>query len=303
MIVEAESSLELKLTAMRIPFAFYNRASLQLARWRFPCSPDWCRRIAFSESEAWEPFIRSGFAHWRIDIQFAKLTDLLLDDFDLVVPLSIKDALWLASQDNFNARNAIPVSPVEVIELCDNKEAFLNAALAAGFGSHLALNGPKSYPYILKKRRDSGSDSTQIVRSELDEERFRPLLLDRDYFTQRLVPGGKEFATHINFTDGKVVSELTVEYTFATDLPVKSKNRDIRRYVRCPDLPVLVSMLRALKYEGLCCFNYKVLDGVVTVFELNPRFGGSLCPIFFAFVGAIRDRRGCGQKTGTKEKD
>jgi hypothetical protein len=100
--------------------------------------------------------------------------------------------------------------------------------------------------------------------------------------------GRKEYATHLNFTGGRVVSELTVEYTFATNQPIKFRDRALRRYTRCPDLTTLVTILRALNYEGLCCFNYKMLDGVGhVVFELNPRMGGSLGDFFLAFVGAI----------------
>jgi hypothetical protein len=74
---------------------------------------------------------------------------------------------------------------------------------------------------------------------------------------QRLILGCKEYATHINFIDGRVVSELTVEYVFATAQSIKVKDRALQRYVRCPDLTALVTILRALNYEGLCCFNYK----------------------------------------------
>jgi hypothetical protein len=31
-----------------------------------------------------------------------------------------------------------------------------------------------------------------------------------------------------------------------------------------------------LNFQGLCCFNYKLVDGQPVIFELNPRFGGSL---------------------------
>jgi len=41
-------------------------------------------------------------------------------------------------------------------------------------------------------------------------------------------------------------------------------------------LPELGAILPSLRYEGLCCFNYKMDNGVLVVLELNPRFGGSL---------------------------
>jgi hypothetical protein len=263
-----------------------------LAKRRFRKPPDWCRRIAFSQKADWEPLIREGFASWPIEIVFAKLPELALDDFDLAVPLVLTDTRWLAARSNFNERNPIPVPPVEVIDLCDDKLAFDKALAAMGLASHAALRNSTEYPYFLKPRRGAWSIGTHIVHREVDEQILSTQLHDRDYFTQRLILGRKEYATHINFIDGRVVSELTVQYVFATAQSIKVKDRALQRYVPCPDLTALVTILRALNYEGLCCFNYKTVDGVgPVVFELNPRFGGSLCELFFAFVGAISDSR------------
>lgn len=270
-----------------------NRAVLQFARWRYPRPPDWCRRIAFSEQEAWEPVLRRAFTGWPVDLVFARFADLTLEDFDLVVPLNVGDALWLTAQADFNSRNAIPVAPADVIETCDDKKAFEDAITAAGLGIHVPSRAERTtYPYVLKKRRDHSSISTRIIRDEADEERLGPLARDPEYFTQDLIRGRREYATHINFMAGEVVSELTVEFTFSIDHGIKLKDPVLfQRYVRCPDLLPMEAMLRALRYEGLCCFNYKLSNGRIVVFELNPRFGGTLCPYFFAFVGALGARR------------
>lgn len=217
-----------------------------------------------------------------------------LDDFDLVVPLNVADVRWLAKESRFNPRNAIPVPPLDVIDLCDDKQAFVNALTAAGFGSNLSLRTSNLIPYILKRRSDHSSISTVIVRDKIDETTRCALLQCADYCSQRLILGFSEHATHINFMDGRVVSEVTVEYTFATEQSIKFKGRDLySRYIRCPTLPVFAAMLRTLKYEGLCCFNYKMVDGKPIVFELNPRIGGSLCPLFFMFVSAFPGENKC----------
>jgi hypothetical protein len=261
---------------------------LQVARRRFQKPPDWCRRVAFSVNEDWAPKILEGFAHWPIEIVFARPADLILDNFDLVVPLNIDDALWLANRPELNFHNPIAVPRADVIRLCDDKKASLDLLASAGFRSHLALGAAPTYPYILKRRRGEASIGTHIVQCVSDEELLRSLLDDPDYCTQRFIPGCREYCTHIHFDSGTVISELTVEYTFATEQPIKFQDQPLyTRYMRCPDLPVLTAMLRTLAYNGLCNFNYKVYKGKVIVFELNPRMGASLCPLFFTFVGAI----------------
>jgi hypothetical protein len=138
-----------------------DRARRAVAKGRYQKPPDWCRRIAFSPKD-WEPRIREGFASWPIEITFAKFTELTLDDFDLVVPLEIDDARWLAAQTDFNERNAIPMPPVEVIDLCNDKLAFDSALASLGFGSHAASRNSTGYPYVLKPRREEASVGTHI---------------------------------------------------------------------------------------------------------------------------------------------
>ena len=54
--------------------------------------------------------------------------------------------------------------------------------------------------------------------------------------------------------------------------------------------------MRAIGFDnGICCFDYKLVDGRPVIFELNPRFGASLvydAPNFLdAYAGALRARR------------
>jgi len=260
------------------------------ARQRFRVPPKWCHRIAFSTQKTWEPIIRNGFTGWPIEIIFANPSDLKLDDFDLVVPLNVDDALWLSEHPEYQKKNAIPVPSAQLINLCDDKKSFDDALAAAGFGIHVPFpKKTKVYPYVLKKRRSHSSLNTYIIGDPSDEMNVGTLVDDPEYFTQRLVTGSKEYVSHIIIMDGEVVCELTVEITFKTERAVKFRDPELfTRYVRCPDLPVLGAILRSLRYEGLCCFNYKMDNGVLVVLELNPRFGGSLCPLFFSFVGAIK---------------
>ncbi|MNC96669.1 hypothetical protein D3C83_141030 [compost metagenome] len=52
----------------------------------------------------------------------------------------------------------------------------------------------------------------------------------------------------------------------------------------CPFLDSFCEILTLLKFEGLCCFNYKIKDSRPLIFEINPRFGGSLCSYFYPFI-------------------
>jgi carbamoylphosphate synthase large subunit len=53
---------------------------------------------------------------------------------------------------------------------------------------------------------------------------------------------------------------------------------------RNTDLNLFAAMLRSINFDGLCCINYKIVDGRPFIFEINPRFGASLVPWFPIFV-------------------
>jgi predicted ATP-grasp superfamily ATP-dependent carboligase len=51
-----------------------------------------------------------------------------------------------------------------------------------------------------------------------------------------------------------------------------------------PDL--FAQILTRLDYEGTACFNYKIANGQPMIFEINPRFGGSLTQDVTAYADA-----------------
>jgi hypothetical protein len=54
--------------------------------------------------------------------------------------------------------------------------------------------------------------------------------------------------------------------------------------------PILFAeILKKLDYKGTCCFNFKIEDGAPRIFEINPRFGGSLWRNINACLNALRD--------------
>jgi predicted ATP-grasp superfamily ATP-dependent carboligase len=53
---------------------------------------------------------------------------------------------------------------------------------------------------------------------------------------------------------------------------------------KCSYIDIFSDLLNAIGFEGLCCIDYKVKNGIPYIFEINPRFGGSLSFYFFSFL-------------------
>jgi predicted ATP-grasp superfamily ATP-dependent carboligase len=245
--------------------------------------------ILFSVKPAWEPNIRIGFRSTRHHLLFDAFTDENIEKSDLAVPLTMKDLKYLSTHSTLAARNAIAIPTLNAIEVCDDKYLFYKTLKQNGFDDYLPKVGTHlPYPYILKKRVAEDGDNCYIIFNTEDEKTHADQVSDAEYFSQEIVAGHNEYATHILFKDGKVKSAINIKYDFNEALPIKGQNTYISRKIcGCPYLNLFTEMLNSIGFEGLCCFNYKVRDKRPYVFEINPRFGGSLSPFFFSFVSRL----------------
>ena len=247
------------------------------------------RRILFPPTDM-EAELRKGFAHRGDRLRFAEPTPGELGAHDLVVPLTLEDLDTLREFGPLLARNPLPLPDPDCVDLCNDKLVCNRVLAAAGFADCVPeIADSLPFPYVLKKRVDAWGDNTHVVANAEDERRLATLLHDPDYFRQAFVPGQREYAAHLLVRKGRIVASLAVEYVYAHDLHKKCREQPphYRRLRRATHLPLFRDMLNAVGYEGLCCVNYKLQDGRVRFLEINPRFGASLAPWFFAMVRAL----------------
>lgn len=238
------------------------------------------RRILFSRKKGWENAIRARLS--SDDVSFGSFRNSALnpDSFDLVVPLTLSDIRWLNSPAGASLRGKSLVPSDESIALCNDKLTFAELLISQGFGIHVPnITGPFECPYILKRRiGEWGVDSVLITDRVMAQEHLGRMFA-ADGFRQKYITGRSEFATHLLATGSEITYCGTVEAEFDSDRFVFSRSEQpkVRRAVdHSRHLGLFSRILRKLEFEGLCCFDYKLCDGVVQIFELNPRFGGSL---------------------------
>jgi hypothetical protein len=258
--------------------------------WRHAHLPPWCGRILFSVRDPWEVMVRSGFvAYPEVMLEFSPMTEDTVQRADLVVPFEFSDLVWLADRPHLVKGKPIPIPSRALVDLCHDKRAFNNAVRDLGFASLIpAMDGLLTFPYIVKPLHGECSHGTHVIASAEDEALHANVIADPTFFRQHMLPGQTEYATHMAIRRGKVMAEITMEYRFAVDAPVKGKDRLLwRRATPCPDSETLANVLRALGFEGICCFNFKMIGGQLRLIELNPRFGGSLAPHFARFLAMM----------------
>lgn len=248
--------------------------------------------ILFSNRHDWEPALRDAFRGTPHRIAFDAFTPGNLAAHDLVVPLTIADAR-LACDAPVAERNLLPLPNRPCIDAFDDKLRFHHAMLEAGFGRYVpAVSEQPFLPYVLKRRIDECGVHTYIVGSFARERALAAECSGPDYFRQELVPGNREYATHIVFDEGRIRYALTIEYRFAREFFVKGQAHcEWGGPVADPDcMDVFARILAALDFRGLCCINYKLVDGIPMIFEINPRCGFSLCAHFPKVLEALQPR-------------
>ena len=244
-------------------------------------------RVGFGLHGNWPDYIRQNIDA-RYAPSFLDLSQADMDDFAAVIPLQIEHYPALARFPDLRGRKFILPS-ADVVALCDDKLRLNDFLVAAGFGDLVPARrdfGPP-YPYIRKRRQGWYGLHCQIVNHADDEHDFDAG--DEAWFAQAFVPGETEFATHILRVGGRIRYASTFTYTMAAPALVKGahhKPASTTFAPGCAHLDVFTDILAGLDFEGSVCIDYRLVDGRPVLFEINPRFGGSLCNDVTAYVDA-----------------
>ena len=177
-------------------------------------------------------------------------------------------------------------SDAACLRMLDNKESFQafieKNGLTAYCPAHFRCPEDARFPCIVKRLDLSGSIGVAVVtsRQHLDEVLQSPVFAGRPYLLQELVPGNVEYASFCVCDGGRILWHWTFASSMSGNSVIKTEDNDKDR--RTVDWPPgvqrqLETVLAPLGYRGPCIFNYKLTgDGTVQLFEINPRFGGSL---------------------------
>jgi len=252
-------------------------------------------RVAFGDCPNWEKLIRPHL-DGRYAASFVDLSHTRLSKFDAVVPLQLNHYGPLRRHSGMQGSKFLLPSS-HAVTLCDDKLKFSQFLVAEGFGDVIPGLRPagKPYPYVWKKRRGWWGAHCRVVNGPQDEIDLD--LKDHDWFAQELIPGEVEFATHVLRVDGEIRYTSTYVHKMSGGALINGvKDSPLHSgFMRsCLYLDLFSDILARLEFEGTACIDYKVVRGKPVIFEINPRFGGSLCSditaYLDAYVGSLQSR-------------
>lgn len=174
---------------------------------------------------------------------------------------------------------------------CRSVEILGNKALFAQYAEreHIAQfcpfifknRGEAVFPLILKRVDLFGGAGIEIIKSpqHLSDVLEREMWNGKEVILQSIAYGPIEYVTHSICMDGQMLWNCSFSYEMnSLDEIRMGANQKSSVYIPSDEiLSQINQLLMPLRYTGPCNVNYKISEkGEIIVFEINPRFGGSL---------------------------
>lgn len=197
---------------------------------------------------------------------------------DIIIPLNYKDMSTLAG-NQINCDYLAPQN-FNIIKSLDNKKKFYKC-----FTKHkLDVYLPKIYdridkivyPAIAKPCIGFAGNGTIILKNEKDilEEHMD----NEKYIICEYIKGDKEYAANIIAFEGIIMACSIYAEQFCEEYYVKKEI--MKEYVKMNNedccFEKFKKIFKILEYTGAACVDFKIINSELKIFEINPRFGGTI---------------------------
>ncbi|BAF72337.1 ATP-grasp domain-containing protein [Sulfurovum sp. NBC37-1] len=200
--------------------------------------------------------------------------------FDFIVPLTIEAEEYIATHRNLFPKKSYSIPSKFCINTCNNKRKFYNYLAKNGFVEYFPkINSNFDYPYLLRKEIGVNGKNIYIIENQNMEMAYKAKFASKNYFTQEYIHGQDEYTAHIISTNNKIIFFKVLKFTFQEKYFIKGKKYcfNSKKEINHNEYkPIFEDILSTMNYEGICCFNYKVINKSIKIFEINPRPGRTL---------------------------
>jgi len=191
-----------------------------------------------------------------------------------ILPVRVEDIIEL---NDANINSLFKIETTHLLEL-DNKKLFskfVEKYNLKKFVPKYYTETSKEKDLVVLKPHISGF-SDGIYKKKLCEVTPREL---QKYVVQKYIFNSKEYAGYFVSYNGKITYSFAFERDFGNGEYIKLHDPCLHEKMVQVDNDTIKSLekfLQPYKYTGASCFDYKIVDGKISVFEVNPRLGGSL---------------------------
>lgn len=202
--------------------------------------------------------------------------------YDFIVPLNYEEMSFCR---NYSGQAKVICADEKTIALLDDKSKFYVWLINNGFeennpliyfvkkNSHPPCHvSPIKYPAILKPITSHSGIGVRILKNE---QRLKTT--DKNFIIQEYIVSPEHYVAHFYVKDGVVKWNITF---VAKNPKFHIKKGAIKNYndtyIGLERTELFTSIFQKLNYNGFACCDFKIKDGVIKIFEINARIGGSL---------------------------
>lgn len=170
----------------------------------------------------------------------------------------------------------------EIFELLDDKAKFYNY-MKTKFSKNIPQIYDKNdmktfkYPMIIKKNISAGGFETYLIKDETMFKNYYTVYHRNNNIFQEYINGEYEYSGNFLCIDGIIKHKIIMREKYGNYYIKKCcfKQFEIINDTDF-DITLFENILYDLKYTGGCCIDFKYVDNCIKIFEINPRFGGTI---------------------------
>lgn len=137
---------------------------------------------------------------------------------------------------------------------------------------------PLRYPCIFKFAEKYGGDGAMVIKSVYDIH----LIYENydNYIIQEYISSSNEYSG--NFYIANDIIKYAIFYMMTNNNKYHIQCGKMEKYTKIKDngldfcLDIFTEIFKKLNYNGCACVDFKIYNNKLKIFEINPRFGGTL---------------------------
>lgn len=196
----------------------------------------------------------------------------------LIIPICFED-MELLSKSNIPCKYLSPKNYNDIL-LMDNKCTFFKYFIDNNLQQYIpetyVIKSPSinyykeiKYPSIQKSNIGYGGCNIFILHSDKDIKK-----LD-DYIIQEYIIDNNEYACHFICMEGKIIFHKILKEIHNKEFYIQRGPMNDFEIIDF-DISGFEFIFKKINYTGAGCINFKYINNQIYIFEVNPRFGGTL---------------------------
>jgi len=246
--------------------------------------------------KVWIPLLKkiknSSIADFKSEDDLEEL--IRQKDIKIIIPCSFVQMKFLATLNRSDEYEILSCDDYKSVEICNDKTKFAEFMQHNNFGDYV----PKRYtlknvkfPAIFKYSITSSGIGSEICYNMDDLK--RKIKTKRKYVIQEFVVSKNEYAGNMFVKNGEIIHSIyyTKKYEQKYYIQRGSMFNQKGTYKRIDETKMrrheentFSKILKKLNFTGFLCFDFKIVDDEVKIFEINPRLGGTLIRTHSHFV-------------------